>query len=152
METTDPRASSHRPQNASDAHPLGEQPATPAGPSSSSALTVPANAAQRAAHAGGLSLAPVVRGARLASAPPLPAVGAVVRLVARRTHAEVYARVLSSTADRVTVDYYGSPLAVTSRSPRWRLAPDPWATELAPLPAEVCPSPTLPPEESAHVG
>jgi hypothetical protein len=74
-------------------------------------------------------------------------VGAVVRLVARRTHAEVYARVLSASEDRVVVDYYGSPLAITARSPRWRLVPDPWATELAPLPAEVCPSPTLPAAE-----
>lgn len=87
----------------------------------------------------------------LAAAPLLPPAGSVVRLVARRG-GETYARVLSATADRVVVDYYGTPLAITSRSPRWRLSPDPWRPELAPLPGEVCPSPTLPAEEVSDVG
>ena len=134
----------------------------------------------RAAHAGGLSLAPVVQGA---PAPTLPRAGATVCLVG--AEGEVYVRVVHANADRVVVSYYGRPLAITSRSTRWRLSPDPWAPALAPLlsepnvsvadscavstvapaswwastatapaplPGEVCPSPTLPAEEVADVG
>jgi len=104
----------------------------------------------RASHAGGLSLAPQVQGAPLAPPPSLPAPGSVVRIVAP-SHAEVFVRVVHAHADRVVVSYYGTPLAITSRSTRWRLSPDPWRPELAPLPGEVCPSPTLP-EEVSHVG
>lgn len=103
----------------------------------------------RAAHAGGLSLRPFVQGE---PAPALPVVGAVVLLRSARTHAEVHTRVLTARADRVVVDYYGAPLAITPRSDRWRLVPDPWAPALAPLPGEVCPSPTLPAEEVSDVG